>query len=178
MLVVVFSDTKAAPSIKLIGELRQSIGAYNVDWLSLTLSSRPVLSDSVMRRGASSADKVERLLHHPTLACRLAFTQPIEQITLGFESADDRFQFGERALRNDHGSTAEHRPAPADGYGGKNDPARMTLDLEDEDYEAESILAVRYRSNAKNEDGLTCFDILYAAASVSVMPPSLRPCIY
>ena len=67
---------------------------------------------------------------------------------------------------------------PADGYGGKNDPARITLDLEDEDYEAESILAVRYRSNAKNEDGLTCFDILYAAASVSVMPPSLRPCIY
>ena len=49
----------------------------------------------------------------------------------------------------------------------------MTLDLEDEDYEAESILAVRYRSTARNQDGLTCFDILYAAATVSVIHPGL-----
>ena len=98
------------------------------------------------------------------MACRLAFTVPLQRVRCGWE-ADDDWCFGARCI-----VLAVIRPmttlstplrssiSAADGY--------SESIFEESEIGAEAPSALNYRRKSVNEDGLTCLDLLVSAGDV------------
>lgn len=140
--------------VKLISQLRQSVGTFSVDWAKPALRDRPCLSLLRYEPDVNSKASLDsRLICHPILACQFAFTVPLRQIRCGFE-ADDDWQFSECPSYRD--------PRIADGS-----TAGYFEDIyQDSELGAGQPSALNYRTQSVNVDGLTCLDVLMMASDV------------